>query len=486
MQPNPEIKVSRSGDRDVDDLEYIDKMNSLPTPIQRILNKYYTPQILRGSLYLVWGASILLLTVSISGVIAQRQAIKTVGKDAVPSILTAQQLRDSFADIDASLANELLLKLGENGQALANFEKNQKKIADRLVAAAKNITYPNEEAIVQTLQLKSSNYFLKLQEARDAHKRGDTVGTLTAYRSAASLMDREILPKSVELDRLNAQELEHSDDRQSFDRKWLTFSIFSIGLVQICILVVIQIFLYQRMRRIINLPLLVASAIAILFLAHTMNSIVGATSNLKVAKEDAFDSIHSLRQARALSYMANADERRYLLDIANSDRHDRAFKEKIDRIVTIPQGKSLKDAINSIPQSGKEQKFELNGFTGFYAEQLKNITFAGELVGTVDTLNKLDDYIKIDTEIRRLYRSGKVAEAIALCTGIQQGQSNWAFDRYQLANEKIRKINEVVFEQKIEAGTKNLNNFEIIACLSIGSISILTLFGLRPRLAEYL
>jgi hypothetical protein len=472
------------------------KMNSLPTPIQRILNKYDTPQILRGSLYLVWSASILLLIVSISGVIAQRQAIKTVSKDAVPSILIAQQLRDSFADIDASLANELLLKLGDNGQALANFEKNQKKIADRLVAVAKNITYPNEEAIVQTLQLKSSNYFLKLQEARDAYKRGDKVGALIAYRSAASLMDREILPKSVELDRLNSQELENVYDRQSFNNKWLTFSIVSIGLVQICILVVIQIFLYQRMRRIINLPLLVASAIAILFLAYTMNSIVSATSNLKVAKEDAFDSIHSLRQARALSYMANADESRYLLDIANSDRHDRAFKEKIDKIVTIPQGKSLKDVINSskslkdlinhIPQSGEKQKFELTGFTGFYAEQLKNITFAGELAGTVDTLNKLDDYLKIDTEIRRLYRSGKVSEAIALCTGIQQGQSNWAFDRYQLANEKTRKINEVVFEQKIEAGTKNLNNLEIIACLSIGSISILTLFGLRPRLAEYL
>jgi hypothetical protein len=217
-----------------------------------------------------------------------------------------------------------------------------------------------------------------------------------------------------------------------------------------------------------------------------MNSIVSATANLKVAKEDAFESMHNLRQARALSYMANADESRYLLDAADGDKHDRAFTEKIQKIVSIPQGKSLKEVISSIPQSRQEHKFELSGFTGYYAEALKNITFEGELATTVDTLTKLDEYLTIDVEIRRLYRSGKVAEAIALCTGNLQRQSNWAFARYLVANENVRKINEAVFNQKITAGNNNLNNFEIIAGVSIGSIAILTLFGLRPRLAEYL
>jgi hypothetical protein len=36
--------------------------------------------------------------------------------------------------------------------------------------------------------------------------------------------------------------------------------------------------------------------------------------NLKVAKQDAFDSILALTQARAVSYDANADETRFLVD----------------------------------------------------------------------------------------------------------------------------------------------------------------------------
>ncbi len=471
-------------------------MNSIAKPSHQIGKRFNTPQILRSGLYAVWGASILLLPLSIAGVNSQRQAIKTVGKDAAPSIITAQQLRDSFADIDASLANELLLDPVKNQKELnrvfADFEINRQKIADRLVAAAKNITYPKEEEIVRALQLKGSEYFLKLQEARDARKRGDKVGALNIYRSAADTIDREILPQAEQLDRVNSQELETAYSDRSAYNGAISLFIALIGLVTIGILVLIQIFIYQRMRRILNLPLLGATAIAILFLGYTLNSFVSASTNLKVAKEDAFDSIHSLRQARALSYMANADESRYLLDTENKDKHEQAFNSKILKLVTLPQGQSLAAVImlaaahdNNIdltPRTAEQQKFQLSGFTGFYAEQLKNITFPGELAGTVDTLRKLDSYLKIDTEIRQLARSGKIAEAIALCTG----KSNDVFDKYRAANEKVRLINERAFESKINAGFNNLNNFEIIALTSIGSIAILTLFGLRPRLAEYL
>jgi hypothetical protein len=465
-------------------------MDSIPKPTQNISKKFNTPQLLRSGLYVVWGASLLLLLVSISGVSSQRQVIKTVGKDAAPSILAAQQLRDSFADIDASLANELLLDPVKNQkeltQVFADFEKNQKKIADRLVAVAKNITYPDEEKLVQNLQIKGSEYFLRLQEARDARKRGDTVGALTVYRTAADLIDRDILPQAEQLDRVNSQELEGTYRDRGIYNGVISLFIALIGLALIGILGLIQLFIYQRMRRMINLPLLGASAIAILFLGYTMNSLVSATTNLKVAKEDAFDSIHSLRQARALSYMANADESRYLLDAENKDKHAQAFNAKIAKIVTVPQGTSLPSIIANLKKLSGEQKFQLNGFTGLYAEQLKNITFEGELSATVETLTKLAAYLKIDGEIRQLYQSGKVAEAIALCTGNNPGQSNWAFEQYKAANQKIKLINEQAFEAKTAAGFNNLNNFEVIAVVSIGSIAILTLFGLRPRLAEYL
>lgn len=461
-------------------------MTSIPRPQQRLAKKFNTLQILRGGWYSVWAVSLFLLVVSILGINYQRQAIKTISKDAVPSILAAQQLRDSFADLDASLANELLLKPGQDRQVLADFEKNRKKIADRLVSAATTITNSDEEKIVQSLQFNGSGYLLKLQEARDARNRKDLVGAINIYRSAANLVDRDILPQAEQLDLVNYQELEDLYERQNFTNGGIAVLISLLGLVQLGILVSVQIFLYQRMRRIFNLPLIGATAISLIFTLYTINALAGAKSNLKVAKEDAFESIHTLRQARALSYMANADESRYLLDYANANLHDRAFRTKVGKLVTLPPGKSLADIIKLIPLNEGNLSFKLDGFNGLYAKQLSNINFEGEPAAAIEMLKSLDTYLQIDEQIRQLYRSGKVAEAVALCTGYQQGQSNWAFEQYRNANEKLRKINEALFAEKITEANHKLDYFEIIAPVALGGVAVITLFGLRPRLAEYL
>ncbi|WP_295621756.1 hypothetical protein [Chamaesiphon sp. GL140_3_metabinner_50] len=457
-------------------------MTAIPKPIQKSIQRYNTPQILRGSWYTTWGVSLLLLIISIHGVNSQRQAIKTVGKDAAPSVLTAQQLQDSFADLDASLANELLSKPGENRQALADFEKNRQKIADRLVAAAKNITYPEEEQIIQTLQFNSSAYFLKLQEARDAHKRGDAVSTLSIYQSAANLMDRDIIPQAEKLSQVNSQALEKTYAEQSATNGGLGLLIALFGLAQIAALIGIQLFLYQRMRRILNLPLLGATAIAVIFLGYTSSAFVGATNNLKIAKVDAFDSLNALRKMRSLSYRANADESRYLLDRSNAALHERSFTDKTNKILIIPNEKtSIEGIIVNI-----NEKRSTPGLTGLFADELNNVTFSGERELAIDTLKAFNEYLKIDKQIRQLAASGKINEAIALCIGTKAGESNYAFDRYKDIHTNLMDLNKAEFEKNIELGNDRVANFEIIATVAIGSIAILTLFGVRPRLLEYL
>lgn len=456
-------------------------MTSIPRPNQNLPQKFNTPQLLRNGWYTTWGVSLLLLIVSIYGVSSQRQALKTIGKDAAPSILTAQQLQDSFADMDASLANELLLKPGANRQALIDFDKNLKKIADRLVAAAKNITYPEEEVIIQKLQLQSSAYLLKLQEARDAHKRGDYVSTLNIYQSAADLMDRDIIPQAEELNRVNLQQLEKTSAEQSFKTGSISFIITILGIFLAAILVMIQIFLYRKMRRVLNLPLLGATAIAILFLSYTLNSVLGATDSLKVAKQDAFDSLHSLRQMRSLSYKANADESRYLLDRVNAAGHERSFNEKIARIIKLPPNLSIEGLISNIERGQSTPKL-----TGLFADELNNITFKGERKLAVYTFKAFNDYLAIDKQIRKLASSGDFNKAIALCVGTKQGESNWAFERYKNIHTQLMDLNKKEFDDNIAIGNARLDNFEIIAAVALGSIAILTLFGLRPRLMEYL
>lgn len=456
-------------------------MSKIITASNKAIKKLNTPQLLQGGLYLTWAASLLVLVSTISGIQGQRHAINTIGKDATPSITTAQRLKDAAAGMDAYVANELLALPGQNQDAVKGYNERYEKFTQRLVAAAENITYGDKERKpIETLQLELGNYIAKIQQARDFHERGDTNNMLVAYRSAAEIMDQKLLPAADALDKVNVDALNFTYNQVKFDSGKSLFFIVISGVALISVLVGLQIFLSQRTRRTLNPMLLAASAIAIAFLNYTTGAFLSASQNLRIAKEDAFTSMYALRQARALSYIANDAESRYLLDSAFALNHEQAFFNNINKIAQLPNGQTFE----TVAASASASSYKPN-FTGLLADQLKNITFAGERESTVENLTKLGTYIAIDKQIRQLERSGKHAEAIALCLGNQPGQSNWAFDELKAANQKSFDVNQAAFDKAIKQGFKEVDGFEYITPVALSAIALLTLFGLLPRLKEY-
>ncbi len=456
-------------------------MTQALTVSNKISKKLTTPQILKRGMYATWGASLLLLVSTITGVQGQRQAIKTVGKDATPSIITAQRLKDAMAGMDANAASELLVPSGQNPDAVKGYEERRQKAAERLVAAAENITFDKKERDpINTMQLGLGEYIAKIQQARDAHARGDAKATLLAYRAAAEIMDTKLIPAADTLDKANFEELERSYAQQGSASSGALLFILFFGLLTLGVLGALQVFLSRRMRRTFNPMLLAASAIAFVFLGYTTMAFLSAKNHLKVAKEDAFTSMHALRQARALVYAANSDESRYLLDPEFVSKHEQAFFNKIAKVATLPNGQTFETIIAESKQSKK-----VEGFTGYLAQELNNITFAGEREAVVASLVSLGDYVAIDKQIRQLRQSGKLPQAIALCVGSNTGESNWAFKKFLDANQKNYDINNNAFKASIEQGFQDVNGFEIKAVVVTIAIASLTLFGLRPRLKEY-
>jgi len=459
----------------------------------KAIKKLTTPQLIRSGLYIVWGAGLLLLTTTILGIQEQRNAIKTVGRDAVPSIITAQRLKDGMAGMDAFAASEFLvpssntqssflepLQKDVDGATIQSYNERYRSVTERLIAAANNITYDEEREPIQTMQLGIGEYVAKIQQARDAHARRDQAGTLAAYLSAIEILDKTLLPAADRLDQANLKVLDRTYGEQRFAsaRSLFLIAIVTLGLAGI--LVMLQLFLSQRTRRTFNPFLLSATAIALLFLVHTIGSLLSASNHLKVAKEDAFDSMHVLRQARALAYGANADESRYLLDVRNAATHEQAFFNKLNQIAAPPIGQTL-EQITLLAQ----QDTKLTGLTGFLGEELSNITFPGERQAVIDNLSTLSQYLQIDKQIRQLQQSGKYREAIALCVGNNPGESNWAFEQFKKANQKTYDVNDKAFKDAITQGDQDLEGFEVKSTIVTITIALLVLLGVMPRLKEY-
>ena len=454
-----------------------------PTPLALPASRarrWNTPRILKASRIGLIALDALWLLAAILSSQVHRAAMQTVGKDSAPSIIAAQHIKSALADMDANAANELLAAPGAAGAAVEAYESRRREAANALIAAAENITYgESERAPLETLQVGIGTYEGLVQRARDLNERGDS-GSVAAYREAMQSMDHTLLPATDALDKANNDVLERTYQNQSGKSGSARGLLAFTGVLLLGALAAVQFFLSRRTKRTFN-PLLVLATLATLGgLLYALNSMATGQRQLKVAKEDAFTSIHALWRARAVSYWANGDESRYLLDPQRAGEHEADFVNKVKSLAALPAGMKLADLA-----AAERNGIRVERFSGFLADELNNITFAGEREAAVDTLLRFEEYLAIDGKIRELERAGKHREAIVLCMGTAQGQSNWSFDRFDKALGATLDINQAAFDDAVRKGFAALGGLEVKLSVLAAAIAILIFLGIGPRIREY-
>jgi len=372
-----------------------------------------TPQILKTGLVGIWISTLLLMTAVIAGARSHRDEMKVIGIDSAPSIIHSLRIRTALADMDAHAASE----------SRDVFEDRRKEAVSAIVDAAKNITYKDEREPIEILALGLSTYTAQVQAARDRHD-------IAAWREAQKIMDDSLLPNADALDKANRNELDKAYEAQKgASRLALTMLILG-GLLTGAALISVQIFTAARMRRVVNPFLFLATVGAWIFVVYAGQRYQASDYHLKVAKKDAFESIHSLWQARATAYSANGDLARAALDPAQRTSHEAAFRTRTGKV------------------------------RGFLADELRNITFEGEEEAARETAKRFDEY--------------------------QSAKTPAALKDFDDALDKTLQINERAFNEAVNRGYRqDLANFEITAPIWAAAICLLAWLGMRPRIREY-
>jgi hypothetical protein len=445
-----------------------------------------TPGRLKAGLGLIWLLTGLYCVAVVASVWDYRKDLKTIGDDTAPSIIAAEHIKANLADMHSHAANLLLDKPGVNVAAAKDYERRRLEVVKGLLDAATNVTYGDAERVpLQILFDKLGTYQETVAQARTLHEKGDTA-YLAKYREADRVHHQGLLPAADALDRANREELDHSYRKQRAAEWGYLAVLVTIALALLAALVLTQVFLYRRMRRRLNPALLAATVLAAGFLVWILTALGAAAAGLRLAKEDAFESIHALWLARADAFDANGEESRWLLDRAQAAIHEKGFREKVTRIAKPPEGKSLTALAAEVDKLKAIDKRTLpKGFTGYLADELGNLTFPGEREAAVDTLKHFDRYVAIDDEIRKLEKDGQHAAAVALCLGSKPGQSNWAFEQFDAAVGKVIDLNLREFDAAIAQGKRRLAGLEWWAVIVATGAAALAYFGLRPRLREY-
>jgi hypothetical protein len=446
-----------------------------------------TPARLRLALAAIVVLALLFFLAVYAGVKEHRAAMTTIGKDTAPSILAAQHIRANLADMHSNTANALLHKPGAGKEEQAAYqkvldacEKRRIEATEGILAAAGNITYGEaERGPLRKLLNELGRYQACAAEALVLHRLGGSE-FLEPQRRADRIMTEAILPAADALDAVNRKEMDraYTDVRAASLRATVVVLGAAVGLLGV--LALTQLFLYQRMHRILNPGLAAATVLTLVFTVVVVGTFLRQRAALRTATKDAFDSIHALWRARAEAYDGNGDESRWLLDRQRADAYERDFLLKEARLMKLPDGMSRQELVAAVRRGNIPKDF-----TGYLADELRNVTFPGEREAASACLETFVRYADIDREIRKLEKAGRHKEAVALCLGEREGQSNWAFDEFDRALGKTIDINQKVFDDTVKRSLDGLKPFDVTAALVALGVVALALGGLWPRFREY-
>ncbi|MEU6975465.1 hypothetical protein [Streptomyces sp. NPDC046371] len=124
-------------------------------------------------------------------------------------------------------------------------------------------------------------------------------------------------------------------------------------------------------------------------------------------------------------------------------------------------------------------------FTGEFRRELDNITFTGERAAAERTVEAYAVYQRDDRTIRSLLAQGEDREAIAFCISWEPDKSNAHFGAWTKALDDVTGINQAAFDGAVRDGRDTATGLLPWAVGALLAAGVLTVLGLRPRLAEF-
>ena len=94
-------------------------------------------------------------------------------------------------------------------------------------------------------------------------------------------------------------------------------------------------------------------------------------------------------------------------------------------------------------------------------------------------------YYALDAQIHAFELGGQHAAAVALDTGNDPGQSDWAFAQFDTALGRVLDLNVQWFNDSVQRAFDDLSGADVLVPVAAAILGVLVWFGLQPRIAEY-
>jgi len=421
-----------------------------------------TPQKLVLFVILIWLLAGSFGFTGLVGADRLHDAAANFGQRVFPSTLTAQEIRADLLDLNTN-AVDVFLTLSEQRRQLSldQYDKSEAKVTDLLLSAATDD--PEDLSTIKSLINGVQKYLRRAEAAR-------TYFELHSDRSWQALLDEihcmryEVLPLSDKLVQTRHDRVERSFAASISNIELLLHVAVISGVLLIVTLMSAQIYLRKKVRRILNVWLAFATVCGIGIVSVFYLASENCLKSVMVANAKAYDKINMLWQMRSAANEANGLESLYLLSKQDQNQFEREFNGP-QNFVSVNTNR-----LDALENSNLASTADSSGAANSAARQM---------------LQSWSEYIKIDSEIRRLEQSNNHNAAVELCLGAAPNQSEHAFASFSQALIQMTDQNRELLADATARGVAEMR-FLGSACMTIAiMIAFLTWLGIRPRLREY-
>jgi hypothetical protein len=420
--------------------------------------RFSTPQRIRVFAMVVMVLSAAFFAHTFATLAHLRETVRLLRDETAPNIVAADAMRADLAELDTLAAVELAGSPDQRHGAHEALEARRHQLVARIVGAAENDSFPDEERpLLLALDEDVGRFFETMGDARARLEAGNSAGSLAAYHAAHELMEAN-LNVAAELDRVNRAHLDqaYAAEKSLEESGRLTLAFF--GFAVLVVLVTFQVFLFRRTRRIFN-PLLVTATLLVAATVHFGgDALEGAQRSLRAAKEDAFDSLHLAWQARAVAYGARGDEARFLLDPSSAAAFQQAFDARVR---------------------------ELTDVDGLLEREVARASFPGEKISASAARRDLDAFLGVDRRLRALDADGQHEGALDLAVGHPPDGALATFARFDRALGDTLDILQRAFVAQTLECDETLRRLSLAVPLLGLLVIAAALAGVQARLKEY-
>lgn len=450
------------------------------------------------------------LSVSAGSTLEQaRDGVEVLGEDAGPQAMATTELYLALADMDAQMADMLLMGtdhgLGSGREAAQEQYQDSRARANKALLQAASLTEGdsieerNVRAVLDGLgeYERTAGEALLLNDEAEADPGEVDDVALERYRKGSHRMHTDLMPKAFNLG-LDSSAIVRANHEGGQDA--VALGLLRVGGTEVLtlgVLVGFQLYLRRRFRRRFNAPLIAATAVTVALTVGVVLALNTAGGDQSRAKEEGLDAAMALSRAGAVATDMQADQSRYLLDPELADNHQQVYLERAQAVLFRPAGNleeyygqvaEVAGAYPDLPGEGEQPDEDGEdtdpGTLGYLGEDARDSLLSAERGALGDVLAAYNTLQAKDRRMRELAEDGDRSGAIDARMDIAHLEDG-AFTDYTDALDRLIDLHGAQFEAGIESGERSLSVWTWLLPTAALFVLVLIAAGVRPRLAEY-